>query len=158
MKVDIRRAEQADLDHALKLWALLHKTHETLDLRYRLSADAPLRWSNDFRELTRSDRHRYFVAEAGSGGLVGLLVAQALLPTPLYEPRVFVHIDELIVAHNFRGQGIGARLVRQAMDWADEIDATDVRAGVLASNLESRSFWRRLGAEDYSVQVVIEPG
>ena len=158
MNVDIRRAEISDIEQVVALWALLHRTHEALDQRYKLSSDAPLRWSNDFREFVRSDRLRYFVAEADAGKLVGLLVAQAMLPTPLYEPETFVHIDELIVAHDFRGQGIGERLVHEALRWADEIEAVDVRAGVLASNVESRSFWKRLGGEDYSVQVIIERG
>ena len=156
MNVEIRRAETSDLEQVLQLWSLLHRTHEALDPRYKLSEDAPLRWSNDFREFVRSNQYRYFVAEAGAGNLAGLLVAQATFPTPLYEPELFVHIDELIVAHDFRGQGIGERLVQEALRWADEIEAVDVRAGVLASNAESRSFWKRLGSKDYSVQVVIK--
>ena len=135
MNVEIRRAEINDLEQVVALWSLLHRTHEALDPRYRLSADAPLRWSNDFREFVRSGRHRYFVAETGAGKLVALLVAQATFPTPLYEPELYVHIDELIVAHDFRGQGIGEHLVQEALRWADEIEAVDVRAGVLASNV-----------------------
>lgn len=158
MTAEIRRAEVGDMEEAVQLMSLLHRTHETLDRRYVLSADAPLRWANDFRELIRSERHRYFVAEAVAGKLVGLLVAQALLPLPLYEPNVFVHINELIVAHDFRGQGIGQRLVQEALQWAKEIEATDVRVGVLATNQESRTFWKRLGGVDYSIEMIIESG
>lgn len=156
MNIEIRRAEPDDLDQALKLWVLLHKTHEALDSRYKLASDATLRWSNDFRELIRSDHYRYLVAEVDAAHIVGLLVAQLAYPTPLYIPEPYVHIDELVVKHDYRGQGIGQRLVNEAIRWADRIEATDVRAGLLAANLESRTFWRRLGAEAYSVQVIIE--
>ena len=154
MSVRIRRAERVDLEGALALREALHREHEAMDVRYRHSLESPLLWVNDFREWVRDSDHCYLVAEA-DGMLVGLLVAHLMVPTPVYAPDLFAHIDELYVIPSFRGQGVGYRLVEGARQWAAKEGASSLRIGVLAMNDASRAFWHRQGAAAFSITMSI---
>ena len=150
----VRRARAADLAAAAALWRRLQAEHEARDARFRLDEDAALRWHGDFRTALRSELHRVWVAEAPSGGLVGLLSAQLAEPAPVYAPSLFVFVSDLIVAEAWRGRGLGSALLDRARAWGVAEGAADLRAGVLADG-DGRGFWARQGARDYSVVVTM---
>ena len=79
MSASVRRAAAADRAAAVALWTALHREHEALDARYRLAADAPVRWAVDFGDWVRSDADRIWLAEA-DGDRVGLLTAHLYVP------------------------------------------------------------------------------
>ncbi len=154
--VRVRRARPGERDAVLALWTALHREHEALDPRYRLADDAPLMWANDFQEWARDDQHAYLVAEEERGRLVGLITAHLLVPTPVYAPDLFAHVDDLYVVPEARGRGVGARLVEAVRDWARAQGASSLRAGVLALNPAGRAFWARMGAADFAVTVTLD--
>ncbi len=156
-RATIREARPSDLAAALPLWRALHGEHESLDARYRLADDAGARWSTDFREWTRSRTSRVWLA-VGAGAPVGLVTAHLYVPTPTFEPQSLVHVDDLYVAPAARGTGLGARLLDHARQWGAAQGATQLRAGVLATNAAGRAFWTRQGAQDFSVTVTIAMG
>lgn len=157
MSVAIREARPSDLAVALPLWEALHREHEARDPRYRLSDDAARRWSTDFRDWARSDGSRIWLAVDG-GQAVGLLTAHLYQPAPTYRPRLFVHVDDLYVAPDLRGSGVGRQLLDAARAWGRTAGAEHLQAGVLATNEAGRAFWTRQGAEDYSVTITLPLG
>ena len=158
-EIVIRQAKRDDSSAAVRLWRQLQADHEAQDPRYRMSDDAEARWSTDFRTWTRAHTSRVWVAEA-DGALVGLLTAHFAEPAPVYDGPPFVFVADLVTAPEWRGRGVGHRLLDVARQWAWQLGAGEIRAGVLATNPGGRRFWTREGAEDFSVTVVIplEPG
>lgn len=148
----IRQACLDDREPAVRLWRLLQKTHEILDERYRTSGDAEDRWRQDFRDRLREHLTLVLVAE-DSDRLIGLLTAQIYHPAPIYEPKTMVYVEDLVVEPEARRRGVGRALVERAIEWGNELGATEVRAGVLAGNQLARSFWEKVGAGDYYVTV-----
>ena len=154
----VRPAEQADQDEALALWRALHHEQEALDPRYRLAEDAPDRWAHDFPEWVRSAHHCIRVAESKTGALVGLLTAHAGWPVPVYASVSFVHVDDLFVSLPARGQGIGVALLDSVREWAADIGATEIRAGVLAANSSGQAFWTEQAAQPFSTTLILQLG
>ncbi|HEX9952418.1 MAG TPA: GNAT family N-acetyltransferase [Rubricoccaceae bacterium] len=154
MNATVRRATVADRASAVALWTSLHREHEALDARYRLAADAAARWSTDFGDWARSATDRIWLAEAG-GAAVGLLTAHLYVPAPTFAPSEMVYVDDLYVAPDVRGRGIGTLLLDEARAWGHATGASEVRAGVLATNPAGRRFWARAGARDFSVVVTL---
>lgn len=147
----IRPARSSDLPAALALWIALHREHEAQDDRYRLSDDATSRWSADFRTWTRSATDRVWLGL--DAGAVGLLTAHVYEPAPVFAPVRMLWVDDLYVAPGARRAGLAARLLDAARQWGHEVGATELRAGVLATNAAGRAFWSRHGAADLSVTV-----
>ncbi|HIG73334.1 MAG TPA: GNAT family N-acetyltransferase [Bacteroidetes bacterium] len=150
----IRKATRADRDGALALWRLLQQEHEAQDDRYRISEDAEARWATDFRTWTRAHTSAVWVAEADDQ-LAGLLTAHLAEPAPMYSGPSFVFVGDIVVAPAWRGAGLGRRLLEAAREWARQVGAGEIRAGVLATNPAGRAFWERQGATDFSVTVAI---
>lgn len=149
----VRQARPSDLSVALALWEALHREHERLDPRYRLSESAAVRWSNDFRTWTRGEADRVWLALDPEP--VGLLTAHFYEPAPTFAPLSMVYVDDLYVVPEARGRGIAVDLLDAAKAWGIAAGAVQLRAGVLAGNEAGRAFWARQGAEDFSVTVTM---
>jgi len=156
MSAVLRLARPSDLPLALPLWQALHREHEAADSRYRMSDDASARWSTDFRDWTRSRTSAIWLAI--DEGPVGLLTAHLYAPAPAYRPVSLVHVDDLYVAPEARGMGVGRAMLAAASEWGRGLGATRLQAGVLAVNADARTFWDRAGASDFSVTVTVELG
>ena len=150
----VRLARPSDLPAALPLWRALHREHETQDARYRLSEDAPARWATDFRTWTRSEADRVWLGVDGEEP-VGLLTAHLYEPAPVFAPATMIYVDDLYVAPEARRSGLAGRLLDEACRWGAAVGATELRAGVLATNPAGRAFWERAGAADFSVTVTL---
>ena len=152
----VRPARPSDLPVALALWEALHREHEGLDPRYRLSETAALRWSNDFRTWTRGASDRVWLALDPEP--IGLLTAHLYEPAPTFEPLSMVYVDDVFVVPEGRGRGVARALLDAARAWGVEAGAVQLRAGVLAHNEAGRAFWARQGADDFSVTVTLPLG
>lgn len=154
-QMHIRPATRADLDQAAELWRLLQDEHEAMEPRLRRSVDAEMLWREDFVVWVRISGHGIFVAEV-EGRIVGLLTAHPFYGAPVYEAVREVHVNELIVLPEFRGRGLGRRLLEEALAWARGRGIKSVRAGVLSHNVEAHRFWDSVGARPFYTTVTIE--
>ncbi len=125
MFATIRGASPEDFDEVFDL---------VLELRDHLGSRKPLRKDairSTFDLYACSENHYVYVSES-AGRVVGLMTLSILVS--LYEDRPYIAVDELIVAADCRGNGIGKRLLDVAFARAAERDCCEVCIDVDASN------------------------
>ena len=88
------------------------------------------------------------VAELG-GNVVGCL--SAVINVSLAE-GMFGEIISLVVSKEYRGSGIGKRLVKQAEDWLKpKVETIRIRANSI--RLEAHKFYKSLGYKEEKTQI-----
>ena len=87
-----------------------------------------------------------FVAELEGQvvGLVHLLIEDAP-DIPIFVPRRYAVIDDLVVRQDLAGAGIGRALMERAGDWARDRGASSMELNVFEFNQAARAFYERLG-------------
>jgi GNAT superfamily N-acetyltransferase len=93
----------------------------------------PEKWA----ERLTDPRSRWWVAEAGDGVDVGLVCVF------LEEPGA--HLGSMWVAPEARGEGVGSRLVDEAVSWARTTGAEQVRLWAVDGNHAARALYARKG-------------
>ncbi len=101
--------------------------------------------------LAGDDRYALFVAAGENGRVVGWIHVYSC-PQIIAGPGA--EIGGLVVDKAYRSQGIGARLVRAAEDWARArgCEGLTVRTNVVRQR--ALAFYRRLGFREVKVQQV----
>ena len=110
------------------------------------SIGGPARSRGYFQKILDNDNAAIFVAEQ-QGKLIGLVRSEVRTApdVPLFVPRHFVYIDDLVVSESFRHQGIGKALVECVHQWAQEKGLTEVELGVWEFNTSARMLYEKLG-------------
>lgn len=149
----IRPAIRADASRVAALWTAFTAEQAALDPLVAPAPDAAARWTVTFRDLLDDAASVLLVAEA-DGALVGFVVAEPHAEAPVYEPAREVHVGELYVAPEARGQGLGRRLLDAVATWAKGQGAVRLRFGVLHGNAPSRRMVEGWGARPHAVAYV----
>ena len=99
-----------------------------------------------------NSREAVFVAEAGddSGHIAGVIHVEKY--NVLYFPTM-ANILGLAVAADFRRQGIGSALLKQAEEWARENGASSMRLNSGESRKQAHEFYRAQGYTDDKKQL-----
>ncbi len=137
--VRIARAAVSDISQLVELLQSLFVIEQDF------AAD-PDRQRRGLMRLLRQphDRAALFVARIGDA-VAGMASGQLVMSTAEGEPSVW--IEDVIVAEEFRGQGIGHALLRRVIDWSATHGAT--RAQLLADrdNAAAIAFYERAGLD-----------
>jgi len=101
--------------------------------------------------LAEDDRHAVFVAVEADGQVVGWIHVYLCLQVIADREA---EIGGLVVDEMHRSRGVGARLVREAEDWARarSCGGMTVRTNVVRGR--AHAFYRRLGFREVKVQRV----
>jgi ribosomal protein S18 acetylase RimI-like enzyme len=142
--MEIRAATERDLGTLEALFEELDGQHrERLPTRFR----APTERARSHEHLLGLLAKPSTILIAGDLGFVHVVLRDALA-APIFVPRRFAMIDNLVVAARARRRGIGRALVAAADEWARQRGATDVELAVYAINDEALAFYRALGFAD----------
>jgi ribosomal protein S18 acetylase RimI-like enzyme len=69
------------------------------------------------------------------------------------------YIDNLHVAHDWKGRGLGRELMRRAAEWASRTQpGAGIYLWVMEANAHARAFYDRLGARNIEVVNLADPG
>jgi ribosomal protein S18 acetylase RimI-like enzyme len=124
--------------------------HATLAPEYFRSAP---RSEDEWSRLMEEDNGAVFVAEPpAADGAVALLVARIYdtPDNPAMVQRRRLHIETVVVCYKHRRQGIGRRLMEEAVAWGRGHGAVEVVLTTWVGNAAAEAFYERLGYRELS--------
>jgi len=151
--VILRDAIEADLDQVLDLWAEMIDLHHDLDERFwQRKPDGKSIFRNWLAETVDDEERMFFVAES-SGRIVGFINGHTRDTPPPLVDKTTGAVDNLTVASEFRGKGIGRRLMTAAMEWFASHGAKSVKLSSALRNEGALGFYEALGFERHTVSM-----
>jgi GNAT superfamily N-acetyltransferase len=135
----IRRAKESDLRAIEKLLEdLINAMDDTEGI------DTKIALKNYERLLNDAGSHFLVAAREGTPvGFINFTVRQTILhqgPSAL--------IDELVVAEEYRGKGVGRQLVQAAIEKCRRLGCSEVEVSTEKTNLKAREFYKQCGFEE----------
>ncbi|MEW6357285.1 MAG: GNAT family N-acetyltransferase [Planctomycetota bacterium] len=146
MTFNIRKATEKDYAAVCALFAEGDGMHrEALPHVFR-DPGAPARTKEFFTETIKNSDAVLFVAEQ-DGKLIGMIhaVLRSAPAIPLFVPRRYAVIDNVVVEESHRRSGIGAALMEHVHRWAFEKGVTQVELNVWEFNEGAIAFYEKLG-------------
>jgi ribosomal protein S18 acetylase RimI-like enzyme len=140
----VRRADLDDWSAAQALFREGDDFHADIAPGYFRSGARP---EAEWRQLLEDGCAVAFVAEVPGDGAVGLVTVRIYdTPNnPTMVPRRRGHVETLVVAARHRRQGIGRRLLGEAVAWARVHGAVEMVLTIWSGNGEAEAFYERLG-------------
>ena len=135
----VREATESDLPAIGKL---LKDLTNAMDNTEGIDTDIALR--NCEHLLKDTGSHLLVAAREGTPvGFINFTVRQTILhrsPSGL--------IDELVVAEDYRGKGVGKQLVQAAIEKCRQLGCCEVEVSTEKTNLKAREFYKQCGFEE----------
>jgi ribosomal protein S18 acetylase RimI-like enzyme len=133
--ITIRTAKHADIPQLVGLLKLLF----TIEADFDFDQD---KQACGLALLLSSKKDCILVAELlGDNRMLGMCTVQTLISTA--EGGTVGLLEDLIVAANFRNQGIGSKLVAEAVNWAECQGLKRLQLLVDKNNLPALSFYQK---------------
>ena len=155
--MELREATVQDVDTVVDLvTAMLHEmvAHGGRALNHEERVRVQL--SARFMDTLKKEDHVYHVVVAeGREEPVGIVEASLVSTHDVFRPRSVVHIHALYVQPLHRGEGIGRRLLEEALTWGRERGSTEATLSVLAGN-PARKLYESLGFEVFEMEMSLK--
>jgi GNAT superfamily N-acetyltransferase len=155
MKSDVRIRAASDADREFVI-SLMPRLVEFGPPAWR---DAAQMTAHDTRVITESLLNptpdtAVFIAEDAGGSPLGFIHLHAA--TEHYNREEHGHVEDIIVAPEGEGRGVGRALLEKAEEWARGRGYRWLTLSVFAENLRAREVYRRLGYGEDMVKCVKE--
>jgi GNAT superfamily N-acetyltransferase len=155
-RVTIRKARQGDVGAVVELWKELMDFHKALDPVFTRRRGGHKAFAEYLRkDYIGGDRRRAWVAQAGQE-IVGLCMVVIEDYPPVLVLKRYGHLEVLTVAKNWRGKGIGEKLLRRARRWFCEKGMSRVEVRHSAANDLAAGFYVRMGFRPYLKTLFLE--
>jgi len=119
------------------------------ELGYPLSL---YKMENNIKEVSSSNDHAAFVAIV-AGKVVGWIHAFKAL---FIESKPFIEIGGLVVYENYRGKGIGKKLVERIKQWCLEKQISTLRVRSQIKRKEAHQFYLNNGFKEIKEQKIFQ--
>jgi len=147
--VTVRDATEADLDRVAELWAEMIDLHYDLDQRFwRRKPDG----SEVFRKWmaeSLDDEKRVLIVADVAGRVAGFVHGELTDAPPALEDKSLAYISDVAVAFEFRGKGVGRKLMAAAEQRLAELGAKGVTLAAAVKNDSAVGFYEAVGFEHH---------
>lgn len=140
----VRDAKPSDTDKLVELRLSLQRhVEESNPMIWRITAEGVGLLRQGLEEAMRADQDRLVVATT-NGEVIGFAHGQVSRRTD-YRPNAVGTISNIFVQREFRGRGVGRRLVGGLCQFFRMKNVEDVTLRFAIGNREAEGFWRGLG-------------
>lgn len=139
--INYRIGDEAMLDEIRELWEALNQHHSDISDNFKAH----------YHSFSFDLRKRNLLMKAKNGSLrIEVAVDQESLKNVGYcisrvEFSGDAEMESLYVAENYRGLGLGERLLSNAINWMDEMGARTKTVSVAIGNEKAFGFYERFG-------------
>lgn len=150
-RATLRRATGEDLDEILALWSHFMRAHRDNPAYQRLTRNALEVRKKLFAERLEDPDAAIFVLARDDGGLDGMIVCFLEKNLPYFLPPTYARLQAPYVRPDARRKGNLKRLLIEAVRWAREQEAIELRLFVGADNVVANTIAEELGFEAIEV-------
>ncbi|MFW6270486.1 MAG: N-acetyltransferase family protein [Bacillota bacterium] len=148
MDFKIRKSNKQDYEDLCELYRqsdLMH--HQALSEMFEKPLSPPRDKEYLFTFMEDKDSS-IFVAEYKEK-VIGLIAFKLLhsKDIPILKKRTYLKINEIVVDEQYRGNGIGKTLMKEAHNWAIDKGINEIELNVFKFNQNAIEFYRDLGYE-----------
>lgn len=105
--------------------------------------------------LEKDDHVYLFGLAEGRRERVGIVEASVRSPYEIFRPKSVVHIHALYVKTRHRSQGLGRRLLEEALRWGRDRGCSEATLSVLAGS-PARELYERMGFQVFELEMRLE--
>jgi ribosomal protein S18 acetylase RimI-like enzyme len=154
--ITIRKAVPADVPAIVELWKEvmdLHKAVDTVFTRRRSGHKAFAEYLS--KEYIGGDHRRAWVAQAEQN-VVGFCLAAIKDYPPVLVLKQYGHLEVLAVAKQWRGKGVGKKLLKRAWRWFCKKGMSRVEVHYSTANELAAGFYAKMGFRPYLETTYLE--
>jgi len=124
------------------------RDHESFDPRVRLAPKAEDAYRQYARFYIAQDDAAVFVAEH-RGEVVGYCLAYPANNLPMFRPKQYGYLSDLVITQPWRRRGVGHALVEATRHWFHRHGIPHIQLQVYCRNSMGRAFWHKEGFDDF---------
>lgn len=146
---------KSDLNQLMPLWKLLMAEHTELEPKlYKLSSDSEDKQAFFFLKSINSNE-KFLLGCFDDKKLVGYSFGWIEERPPVLEVSKIGCLSDIIVLPEYRGRGIGRKMIKLFFEWCKKQGVKNVQLQVLEKK-EAINFYTRLGFTDFMKKMLIE--
>jgi ribosomal protein S18 acetylase RimI-like enzyme len=150
----VRTARAEDAAAVAAMWADMARQHSQYDsTRWGFVEDAEAGWREHFRTMLANESNVMLVAAGPGGELAGFLIGVTGMANPLMRVRCRGEVHDMYVCREFRGQGVGRKLLAEAVRRMKARGAAYVTLLVASANEEATGFYKATGLRPVAHQM-----
>jgi ribosomal protein S18 acetylase RimI-like enzyme len=149
--VTVRDATEVDLDRVAELWTEMIDLHHDLDERFWQRRPNGQSIFREWMAEAIDDEERMLIVADVDGAVAGFIHANVTnAPSPM-EDKTSAYISDVSVGFDYRGKGVGRKLMAAALERLAQIGAEDVTLLAAVKNECAVGFYEALGFEHHCI-------
>lgn len=153
METAITLYSPSDSESVDKLFLELQVHENKFDSLKSTKIENAIKYKNELLETINKQHGELLVAKDGNK-IIGLVAWFLEEEYEFDEP--YGYISDIVVSENFRGQGVGQKLLDVAIQHIKNTEVKRIHIGVLLANSETKDFYLKNGFAEYSIELVKE--